>query len=93
MSPHAIRLSPQPRLQAGMQHRDRIQQMLAEHVPGYDKKIHSETFRMGPEQAMVRARQLDLSAENRSEAGRNPTTGVYRLTESLREKDERPLSS
>jgi hypothetical protein len=68
----------------GMQHRDRLQAMLTAYVPEYDKHIEYTTYSAGYPQAVVRAKRMDQSAENDNESGRNPTTGVYRLTELIR---------
>ena len=65
----------------GMQHRDRLQQMLVQHVREYDKQVEFKTYSMGYPQAAVRARRLDEAAASDGEPGRNPTTNVYELTE------------
>lgn len=68
----------------GMQHRDRIAEMLRVHLPRYDKHVNYRDFAAGYSDAVNRARQLDALARQVDEPGRNPTTGVYRLTESIR---------
>ena len=62
-----------------MQDRQRIQSMLKKHVPKYDKRIEFEVFRPHCETAMKRAAQMDQLAEDVTDPGRNPTTGVYKL--------------
>jgi len=57
---------------------------MREHIPAYDKKPDFIRFVNGVEIACRRAERLELDAENENEAGRNPTTGVYRLVASLR---------
>ena len=75
----------------GMQHRDKVKQMLAKYVPEYDKHVEYRTYSMGYAEAVTRAKRLDRSAESDGDAGRNPTTDVYELTELI--CDEPPLRS
>jgi RloB-like protein len=70
----------------GMQHRHHVQSMVAEFVADYDKHVDFELFKAGYTDAVVRAKRLDDQASADGEAGRNPTTGVYQLTESIRLK-------
>ena len=70
----------------GMQHRDRIQQMLVEHVPNYHKHVEYSTYSDGYPQAVDRANQMDRSASEANEPGRNPTTAACNLTELIRTK-------
>jgi hypothetical protein len=70
----------------GMQDRVRLLQMLRKHVPDYDKEVDYSHFQSGYEQAVARATRMDRAAANAGEPGRNPTTGVYRLTELIREE-------
>jgi hypothetical protein len=67
----------------GMQHRVMIQQMLSKHVPGYDKGVEFTMYWKGYRQAVERAKRLDEAALSCGESGRNPTTGVYRLTKDI----------
>lgn len=67
----------------GMIHRHDVQRMLKEFVPDYDKHVSYRNHYAGYEDACKRARRLDKLAEDVGGAGRNPTTGVYRLTESI----------
>ena len=68
----------------GMQTRGKIHKMLGSHVPGYDKRVDYATYSDGYENAVKRAERLDRSAESDGEPGRNPTTGVHKLTERIR---------
>ena len=68
----------------GMQHRDMIGTMLKQYDPDYDKHVTYSKYSTGYEDAVVRARRMDDSADNCSDAGCNPTTGVYRLTTLIR---------
>ena len=70
----------------GMQHRSRLRRMLADHVPDYRKHIEYSAYSDGYPQAVARAREMDRSASDVNEPGRNPTTGVYNLTELIRTK-------
>ncbi len=67
----------------GMIHRHSAQAMLKTFLPGYDKKVDYKDYRDGYERAVERARRLDKLATDVGEAGRNPTTGVYKLTEAI----------
>jgi hypothetical protein len=67
----------------GMQHRDKIREKLKRHLPDYDKHIDYASCCEGHGQAATRARRMDEDAERAGEPHRNPTTGVYKLTESI----------
>ncbi len=54
------------------------------HVKDYDKHVEFERFKDGYAEAVTRAMRLDEPASAVAEPGRNPTTGVYKLTESIR---------
>ena len=68
----------------GMQHRDTITERLKGHVPEYDKHVDYATYAAGYSQAVTRARRMDQDAREAQEPHRNPTTGVYELTELIR---------
>lgn len=68
----------------GAQHRHDVQRLLASLLPGYEKAVDFGKLRDGYPDAVTRAARLDRDASQMDEAGRNPTTGVYRLTESIR---------
>lgn len=70
-----------------MQHRDKVREMLSGHVAGYDKGVEFARYSAGYPQAARRAEQLDRKAEEEKDAGRNPTTGVYRLTRDIERND------
>ena len=55
--------------------------MLRKYVPDYHKKVDFSTYRGGYTQAVKHAIYLDEAANESGEPGRNPTTGVYKLTE------------
>ena len=67
----------------GMQHRDHLRRMLRDLLPGYDKRLNFDDLAGGVAAAAGRARRLDEDAEAMGEDGRNPTTGVYRLLNSI----------
>lgn len=57
--------------------------MLKKFLPGYEKHFDFDRVVAGVDLAARRARRLDQEAERTGEKFRNPTTGVYRLTESI----------
>lgn len=67
----------------GMQSGQKIYELLREHVPDYDKGVDFPKYAVGYGEAVIRARRMDDAAHQVNESGRNPTTGVYRLTESI----------
>jgi hypothetical protein len=70
--------------QPGMQPREKIRKMLKRHLPRYDKHVdYAQDFADGYENAHKRAKRLDENAKADGEEHRNPTTGVWRLTESI----------
>jgi RloB-like protein len=68
----------------GMQHRHVMQGMLKAHVPDYDKKVQFELYKDGYDEAVKRAKRLDALALSVGEPGRNPTTNVFELTETIK---------
>lgn len=64
--------------------RARLRAILQQHVPGYDKELPFAKVHTGYSEAVRRARELDDAAERAGRPGRNPTTGVHRLTEVIR---------
>ena len=70
--------------QPGMQDRHRLQAMMKQHIHNYDKHVEYSDYAPGYEEAVRRASRLDEIAREDNEEGRNPTTGVWRLTESIR---------
>ena len=67
----------------GELHRHKAQTMLKDHVAGYDKDVNFDNYKDGYQKAVQRARSLDQLAESMGDPGRNPTTGVYVLTEMI----------
>ncbi len=70
--------------QPGMQHRHDLQSMMKQHIPNYDKHLDYSDYAAGYDEAYGRASRLDEDAKLDTDEGRNPTTGVWRLTESIR---------
>jgi len=70
----------------GMQDRKKMKGMLRNHVPDYDKHVDYAMYSKGYSQAVTRAKRMNRSAGEADELERNPTTGVYELTESIRTK-------
>ena len=70
----------------GMQHRHDLQKMVGDFIPDYDKHVNFDLLKEGYPTAVTRAQRLDAQAANDREEGRNPTTGVYRLTESIHQQ-------
>lgn len=76
------------REQPGAQHRDDVTRLLRHHVPGYDKHVDFGLYADKYDVAKSRAERLEQDAAAVDEKGRNPTTGFWRLTESIRGKDD-----
>lgn len=70
--------------QPGMRHRHELQKMMKRHIPDYDKHVIYADYSTGYPAAVERASRLDTDTEADNDEGRNPTTGVWRLTESIR---------
>lgn len=60
-----------------------VQDLMRQHVPGFEKHVDFKLFRDGYEQARRRATQLIKHAEEDGDPHRNPTTRVHLLTESI----------
>ena len=67
----------------GALHRHTAQSTLKRHVPDYDKSVDLAIYMPGYHNAVQRAKYLDKLAESVGEPGRNPTTGIYELTEKI----------
>jgi hypothetical protein len=67
----------------GMKHRDDLKKKMRKHVANYDKHVDYSSYAGGYRAAVNRASKLDKQAETANEPWRNPTTGVWRLTESI----------
>lgn len=75
----------------GMRHRRDIQKMLASYQPGVrDKHLDFDKLIPGYADAVARAERLDREASAAGEDGRNPTTGVFRLTAAIDQSSRRP---
>ena len=70
--------------QPGAQHRHDLQGMMKKHIPKYNKHVDFSHFASGYDDAAQRASRLDKDAKLVNEEGRNPTTGVWQLTKSIR---------
>lgn len=68
----------------GARHRHDLQGLLAKFIKNYAKHLDPAAVLPGYQMAADRAARLDRDAGDMGEAGRNPTTGVYLLTESIR---------
>jgi RloB-like protein len=68
----------------GVQGRKDLARLLRKHVHAYDKHIDFGDYEHGYDSAVARAKRLDTTAQTDGEDRRNPTTGVHRLTESIR---------
>jgi hypothetical protein len=58
---------------------------LKRHLPDYDKALPFERIHQGYSDAVSRAQELDRRREDAGDPGGNPSTGVHRLTERIRE--------
>ena len=67
----------------GGQHRTKIAKQLKKHVPNYHKHIVFSDFAGGYKEAYRRAHQMQAQANKDGEPYRNPTTGVFALTQSI----------
>lgn len=65
----------------GPQTRGKIVGKLRKFVPEYEKDVDYATYANGRPEAEKRAARMDATANADNDAGRNPTTGVFRLTE------------
>ncbi|HET7461356.1 MAG TPA: RloB family protein [Longimicrobium sp.] len=59
--------------------------LLRKHLPGYDKHLRFDDFAAGYADAARRAESLGRRLAGAGRADGNPSTGVYRLTERIRE--------
>ncbi len=66
--------------------RKKLRAKLQRHQPGYDKSLDFRRMHPGYDEAVRRAQALEMEAEHHGAPGRNPTTGVFRLTESIRRR-------
>lgn len=68
-----------------------VGKLLRGHLPGYDKHVRFAEVRHGYADALRRGQALDRHHAELGAEGGNPSTGVYRLTERIRQfgKDQR----
>jgi hypothetical protein len=64
--------------------RHKVRAALQRFMPGYDKLLDFTRMHPSYETAKQRAADLDREAQHHGEPARNPTTGVPKLTESIR---------
>ena len=65
-------------------HRHDVQRALREHLPRYDKVLDFDKMKTWYAKAVERAQSLQKRAEATGDPNRNPSTGVYLLTELIR---------
>ena len=70
-------------------HRHDAQSAIKCHLPRYEKELDFGRLIVGYNDAVRRARELDALAASHKDLRRNPSTGVYRLTESIRRVGQR----
>jgi hypothetical protein len=68
----------------GVQSPQSLQCMLRRYLPDYRKHVRFSDVSQGYHDAVRRAEQLDHQAQAVGRPGRNPTTGIWRLTENIR---------
>jgi hypothetical protein len=73
-TPHAAHATP-----AG------ARRLIRNHLPEYDKHLRFEDLADGYDDAVKRAEALDRHHASLGQEGGNPSTGVHRLTERIRE--------
>lgn len=71
--------------QPGMIDRKVLRQWLKTHVKNYDKHVDYSVFEPGYYDAVRRAKPLGLHDDSSCQPGPNPSTGIYVLTELIRE--------
>ena len=68
----------------GAQHRDRIKEMLARQLPGYDKKIDFSQYSERLNDAAIRAKRIDdMALQDGEPLFSNPSASVYLLLGSM----------
>jgi hypothetical protein len=65
--------------------RDKARAAVQTYLRDYDKELDFPKMHPGYSDAVRRAKELVNEAGRHQEPGRNPTTGVYRLTEAIRQ--------
>ena len=67
----------------GYRERHEIQKILRGYLPDYDKHVDFDLLTPGIAEARRRALRIDEEADQIRDPGKNPTTGVYRLVDSI----------
>lgn len=70
-------------------HRHDAQSIIKRHLPRYGKELEFKRLIVGYVDAVRRAMALDTLAASHGDWRHNPSTGVYRLTESIRRVGQR----
>ncbi len=64
--------------------RNKVRQALKTHLRDYEKELDFSALHGAYDVAVARAQGLEQTAKRIGEPGRNPTTGVFALTEAIR---------
>ena len=67
----------------GMQDRHKMLRLVKEKLPSYNKHIRFADFADGVSSSQARAKRLDEQADLDGDAGRNPTTTVWKLLDDI----------
>jgi hypothetical protein len=70
-------------------HRHEAQSVIKHYLPNYEKELEFKRLMPGYNDAVNRAGKLDAIACALEEPLRNPSTGVFRLTETIRKAGQR----
>jgi hypothetical protein len=70
-------------------HRHDAQSAIRIHLPRYEKELDFRRLIIGYADAVSRARNLEVLARTHGEPQRNPSTGVFRLTERIRDAGQK----
>jgi hypothetical protein len=63
--------------------RHEVQRLCRQHMPGYEKRLPSQTLLPVYDDAVRRSEELERWHQARGTDGDNPSTGVHRLTEEI----------
>lgn len=72
----------------GARHHRNLQRVLRGYIPNYHKRLDFNSIVSGIEDATRRARRLHQDAIEENEPNRNPTTGVFLLTDSIAQNND-----
>ena len=70
-----------------------VKSLLRRHMHGYDKRLPCDTLHPFTDAARQRAVDLDRWHATRGTSGENPSTGVYRLVDIIRDKGDGSVRS